>query len=306
MDADVLRESCMHNENRSVMPVGVLLALVSAVSFASLGIFVKFLYASGFSPLAALSWRFILSGSVLWVWYFAFRGFRVERKKFVPVLLLGVFGFSAQAGLFFGAVRYLDVSLAALLLYLYPAFVVLFGRMFHKKEATRAQLFAVVVSLLGGALALRPTGAQVSAMGVAFGLGCALWYSNYLLVSERILKNVDAFLATASLSLGAALVFSGILAVRGEFVVPHSREQWLLIGGVALVATVLPIVTLFAAIRRIGAARASLVSSFEIVPTVVAGALLLGDKLHWVQWMGAVFIVVAVVLIQKESRESQG
>ncbi len=295
----------MRNENRIVMPVGVLLALVSAVSFASLGIFVKFLYASGFSPLAALSWRFIVSASVLWVWYFSFRGFRLESKKFVPVLLLGVFGFSVQAGLFFGAVRYLDVSLAALLLYLYPAFVVLFGRVFYKKEGTRAQFFAVLVSLLGGALALRPTGVQVSALGVAFGVGCALWYANYLLISERILKNVDAFLATASLSLGAALVFSGILVVRGEFVAPHSLEQWALIGGVALVATVLPIVTLFAAIRRIGAARASLVSSFEIVPTVVAGALLLGDKLHWVQWMGAVFIVVAVVLIQRESRESQ-
>ncbi len=288
------------------MSVGVLLALISAISFASLGVFVKLLYAEGFTPLSALTWRFLLAGLILWIFYFAIRGKNFDKKKFKSVFLLGVLGFSTQAGLFFCTVRYLDVSLAALLLYLYPAFVVVFGRIFYGKKVTRNQIIAIATSFVGGVLALRPGTASgntsVSAVGVAFGIGCALWYSNYLLVSERVLKNVDAFFATSSLSFGAALVFTTLTVARGEFFVPHSFREWELVGGVAIVATVLPILTLFASIRRIGAARASLVSSFEIVPTVAAGAIVLGERLHWVQWLGALFIVMSVVLIQMESK----
>lgn len=283
-----------------MMPVGILFALISAVSFASLGVFVKLMYAAGFSPFAALAWRFIFASLFLWcLFFFAKRG-SLTLRKFFPVFLLGVFGFSVQAGLFFATVRYLDVSLAALLLYLYPAFVVIFGRLFHHKSASTMQVIAVFVSFLGGVLALKPGSLDLNALGVGFGLACALWYSNYLLVSERILKNVEAYTATASLSLGAALVFSSLAVWRGELVWPHRLWDFALIAGLSIVATVVPIVTLFAAIRRIGAARASLVSSFEIVPTVVAGKLIMGDKLHWVQWLGAMFIVASVVFIQWE------
>jgi drug/metabolite transporter (DMT)-like permease len=228
------------------------------------------------------------------------RGRQVVLRDFLKVFFLGALGFSVQAGLFFSSVRYLDVSLAGLLLYLYPAFVVLFGKMFHQKPSTQRQFWAVAMSLLGGFFALRPTGGNVSVTGVLFGIGCALWYSNYLLVSERILRKVDSFLATASLSLGAAVVFCAASLVYGDFRIPAATREWLLLAGVAVLATVLPILTLFAAIRKIGAAKASLVSSFEIIPTVIAGSLIMGDKLHWVQWIGAVCIILAVVIIQSE------
>jgi drug/metabolite transporter (DMT)-like permease len=277
--------------------LGIVLALVSASCFASLGIFAKYLYAAGLSPLAALSWRFIVSAMVLWVFLFLSGRWRLGWKNFRVAFLLGIFGFSTQAGLFFGTVRYLDVSLAALLLYLYPALVLGMEAFLLRRIPSRVQLAAVVLSLLGAVLALQPGKGNVSLVGVLLGLSCAIWYSAYLLLSQRVLRNIDSLFATGSLSLGAICVFLPMALLRGEFVVPHNLNVWSLVLGVATVATVVPIVTLFASIRRIGAAQASLVSSFEIVATVLLGSVILHEELGLLRWIGALMIGSAVLLI---------
>jgi drug/metabolite transporter (DMT)-like permease len=277
--------------------LGIVLALVSAAGFATLGVFAKFLYSSGFSPLAALSWRFIVAALVLWSFLFFSGRWNMGWPKFRTAFILGVLGFSTQAGLFFATVSFLDVTLAALLLYLYPALVVVFESLIVRRFPPRVQSAAVCLSLFGACLTLQPSGHGFSYVGVAFGISCALWYSVYLIVSARVLREIDSIFATASLSLGAICVFVPLAIFRGEFVFPKNQVEWALIVGVACVATVVPIVALFASMQRIGAALASLVSSFEIVATVIFGGIILHETLIGIQWFGAILIGSAVVLI---------
>lgn len=276
---------------------GVALALLSATGFSTLGVLAKLLYTSGFSLLAALSWRFIVAAVVLWLFLFVSGRWNMGWKKFRTAFILGVLGFSTQAGLFFATVSYLDVSLAVLLLYLYPALVVVFESLFLRRFPSKLQSAAVFLSLLGAGLTLRPSVSGFSYFGVFLGISCAIWYSIYLLVSARVLHNIDSMFATASLSLGAICVFVPAAILQKEFIFPETGIEFSLILGIACVATVLPIAALFESMRSIGAAFASLVSSFEIVATVILGGLVLHEKFSLLQWFGAMLIVSAVVLI---------
>jgi drug/metabolite transporter (DMT)-like permease len=71
---------------------------------------------------------------------------------------------------------------------------------------------------------------------------------------------------------------------------------------IAAIATVIPMVGLFAGIERIGAPTASIVSTFEPVVTVVLAGLVLGESLSLVEATGAACVIAAVRLLARPSR----
>jgi drug/metabolite transporter (DMT)-like permease len=75
-------------------------------------------------------------------------------------------------------------------------------------------------------------------------------------------------------------------------------EAWPGLIGVGVVATFIAIQTFYAGTRLIGAARASLVSTFEPIWTISLAAILFGQSLAPIQLVGGVFIIVGVIIAQ--------
>jgi len=74
---------------------------------------------------------------------------------------------------------------------------------------------------------------------------------------------------------------------------------------IALIPTMIAISLFLAGLPRIGAARSSLLSTWEPVVTVLLAAALLGDRLLPVQLLGGVFIIAAVIVVQWPSLEME-
>lgn len=283
--------------------IGVLLALLSASCFSTLGLFAKLIYSEGFSTPQALAWRFTGAAVILWGWVLVKdRRFPSFRENF-PVLVLGILGFAPQAGLYFATLRFLDPGITSLLLYLYPSFVVLFSAVFLKRIPTRAQIGALGLSLVGCVVTFFRAG-RYPAVGIALGVLVAVTYGAYLVVGERVLKDRSPVRSTAFLITGAACVYWLLVGITGSFKAPREPLSCLGLVGVSLVATVLPIVTLFASMQRIGASNASLISTVEPLVTILLSAFILGERLGPAQLTGGALIVGAVVLIQAGTRRN--
>jgi drug/metabolite transporter (DMT)-like permease len=214
--------------------------------------------------------------------------------------LLGLLGFAPQAGMFFMAVRYLDPGLASLLLYLYPSFVVIFGALFMHIVPRKAQVGAVILSLIGCAMTLWTRGSY-PLIGYFWGLAVAILYAVYLVLSEKIVSRLDPLFATTNLMSASALVYWIVTLASGTGRLPGSAATVLGILGIGTLATVVPILTLFAAIRRIGAADTSLVSTVEPLFTIVLSALLLGERLTGMQLAGGAVILGAVLVLNMKA-----
>ncbi len=275
---------------------GVALALASALSFSTLGLFAKLIYGAGFSVAQTLAWRFTVAAVALWAYLLAKGAWRRPFKDYRAALLLGVFGFSPQAGLYFLTVRYLDPGLAGLLLYLYPAFVVLFSALFLKKSPRAAQVAALALSLVGCVLTLWTRGSY-PLIGYAYGLAVALSYAAYLTAGERVLADLDPVFATACVMGAAALVYWLITIATGGAKFPTEGGAILGLLGVAVMGTLLPVIALFAAMRRIGASDTALVSTVEPLATIGLSAWLLGERLTALQWAGGAFILCSVLVL---------
>jgi len=292
---------------------GVGLALLSALGFSTLGIFATTLYSAGFSVPQTLAWRFTIASAFLWAAIAARRALRRDAaaagartagrgRRLALLLLLALFGFTPQAGLFFLTVKLLAPGITSLLLYLYPAFVLLLMAIFMRKRPTRGQLAALVLSFAGCLVTFIAPGAYPLG-GLLLGVLVAVSYGAYLVAGEKILAGYDPIFATAVIMTVACAVYWGIVAVSGIPVrAPGTFAEWGGVAGIALMATVLPITTLFAAIKRLGAADVSLVSTIEPVCTVLLSAVLLGERLTMNRIAGGLLIVGGVVALQRLGR----
>lgn len=280
---------------------GVILAVVSAVTFSTLGLFAKLAYSQGMVPAQALAWRFSLAAVILWAIVLGRGGQRRPAREYRDALLLGALGFSPQAGLYFVAVKFLDPGIASLLLYLYPAFVVGLSLVFLKRRPRRAQLAAMVASGIGCVLTLWTRG-DYPAIGYAFGLAVAISYAGYLVAGERVLATLDPVFATTNVMSAAAVVYWIITLASGAFFLPSTPLAIAGVVGIATIGSVIPIITLFASIRLIGSADASLVSTIEPLCTVLLSALLLGERFSGLQLAGGALILAGVVILNFKPR----
>jgi drug/metabolite transporter (DMT)-like permease len=281
----------------------VLLALASAAGFSTLGLFAKLVYAQGMGVAGTLAWRFTFAAALLWTMVLA-TGRKLPKPAW-PVLVLGLAGFAPQAGLYFVTLRFLDPGITSLLLYTYPSFVLLFGFILFRKRPSAVQLLALALSLSGCAVAFWKRGSY-PVIGLVLGLCVGLSYAAYLVAGEKALKGVDSITATAMIMLVAAAVYWAVALASGSACLPPNAAALGGLAGLAVIATVIPITTLFASMGMIGAADASLVSTLEPVLTIALSTLILGERLGPAQLAGGGLILAGVLVLGFLGRKPAG
>jgi drug/metabolite transporter (DMT)-like permease len=276
--------------------LGIALVTVSAVAFGTLAAFGRYATADGLDALTILFLRFSLAAMVMAVLQ-AVRGEPLPRG---PALLrlagMGALGYVGQAFCYFTALNYASTGLVALLLYLYPIFVMLLSAFVLRERITAMKWVALALALVGTGLTVGPGGGQWQ--GIALAITAALIYSVYILVGTGVMKEVSA-VQSSTIIFASAGAMSGVLMwLRGPHF-PQTGNGWLAIAAIVIVATVLPVVTFLAGLERIGPSNASMLSTVEPVVTVLLGAWLFHEQLQAVSLIGGALILLAVVLLTR-------
>ena len=291
--------------------LGALLCSLSAAGFASLTVLGKIALNSGLSLATILALRF--GGAALLL--FAYLGLIRKRRLFpgwrLGLILfgLGALGYAGQSTLYFASLDRNPASLNAILLYVYPVFVALIGWLVNRTPPTRREWIAMALALFGVLLTVRRPGeelgfAQADPLGVLFVIGSALWYSVYIVTSDRFVHAPGAWLSTAWISLGASFSFTFFGGLAGLLDFNLSAQAiWILIAMV-FVSTILALGTFFAGMRIVGPTAASLLSTLEPVFTVLLAMLALSERLAGLQILGGMFVLAAVVLLTVPERSA--
>jgi drug/metabolite transporter (DMT)-like permease len=123
-------------------------------------------------------------------------------------------------------------------------------------------------------------------------------YTCYILVGDRVVTDVRPVPLTALVCTGAFASCTVSSLVRGGTGLTITRGGWSWLVVLVLVSTVGAILLFFAGLARVGPTVASLLSIVEPVITVVAAAVVFGERLSPVQSVGGVLVLAAVVLVQ--------
>ncbi|MGY1771776.1 DMT family transporter [Blastococcus sp. SYSU D00813] len=294
--------------------MGPLLCLVSAACFGAMAVFGKLAFAAGVPLGTLLLLRFSLAGLLLGLLLLVLPATRSARDRAAPrpglsrrlVLVglgLGAVGYVTQAGLYFSALERVDASLVALVFYVYPALVTVVAVLLGRDRLTRARAAAVLVASGGTLLVLAGAGGlRFDAVGVAMAFGAAATYTVYILVADTTVHRVPPVVLSALVMSGAALTLALRTVLTGGVDLALPAAGWLWVGCIAVVSTVVAMLTFFAGLRRTGPSTAATLSTAEPVVTTALAALALGEFLTPVQLAGGLLVLISVVLVQLRPR----
>src|SRR4051794_28562196 len=210
----------------------------------------KVVYDDGVGTVGVLSVRFTLAALVLLA-LARLRGEALPRgRQLRALILLGAVGYVVESLCYFSALERISAGLTALLLYVYPALVVVLSAVLLHQRPRPALVMAVATAFLGTLLTIGPA-AGGEAVGMLLGLGAAASYAIYIVVSSRETAGVGPFV-TAGVIMGSCALVYDVLAVSRRAALPHSSSAWVALLTVALVCTVVAVAAFFGALALLG------------------------------------------------------
>lgn len=206
--------------------------------------------------------------------------------------LLAIFAWAYNA-----AVNYIPVSLAVLLLYTFPAQVVLISALTGVERATPARALAVAIAFAGVVMAVGMSADSPDWRGIALGLLAGLGLAVLTVIGAKTSGRRDSrSLATIMTAIAAILTVAAIVAGPG-FGFPETPRGW--IGfGVAAGLAALGFSLYFAVLPLIGAVRAALLSNLEPVVAILGAIAFLGERPGVTQFAGIGLVLAAIVALQ--------
>jgi drug/metabolite transporter (DMT)-like permease len=321
----------------SEQTLGIILVLISAAGFGSGALFVQPLYDAGMGPMPVLFWRFATAALFSWGFLLLTnRGFgslrAIPRRRVAVLLLLGAL-FVGNSYAYIASLQVVPITLSSIIAYLYPAIVaVLATRLVRRLEGRRAWI-ALGISMLGVALAVGgiPEGELPPMWGMALAFANPVIYAVWIVLQSRMagdrptgtrasatVESVEHHIdippgdaetatdvpdpspAAAIMTTATALVYAVLVLATGDSISPFDVPDgtWLAILGLGLVATAIAIQTFYAGVKRVGGARASLISTVEPVYTIVLAMILFGERLTTIQIIGGALVIGAVILAE--------
>lgn len=271
---------------------------IASACFGFLGIFGKWAFQNGLSVGELLSYRFTLAALLIWIFLLLFRPQWVllNFKQTAIAALLGVFGYAFFSTLYFEAVQGLSVTLAALLLYTYPFWVNIFSHAFTHDKISRKEALCLVMAFTGLVLLLWGHIEVHNAWAILMGLGSAISYAAYVMLSGRLQKTVRPVSSALYVITFGALALS--LFHQPPFgQIRHLTEiQASSIIGLAVICTVIPLILELAALQKLRSKEVALLMMIEPITAALMGAMIFHESLSLRQLAGALLIAIALFL----------
>lgn len=277
---------------------GYLFAILSAVIYGSMPLMASHIYADGVNAMTLVFLRNFLALPALGVLAFCQqKTLKVPARSLGSTAFLAAFGCCITPVLLFSSYHYIPSGTATTIHFVYPAIVVLIGIVFLKKKAQLGTILSLLLCLCGICLFYKPGGdfhwggaGLALASGVTFAI-----YVAFLPVLRH--EKVTGFLFAFYIALCSSVMMAITCLATGNLALPQSLTGWAWCLLFALGVTTGAVVLFQQGTFLIGAERASILSTFEPITSVVAGVAFLNETIGPRDYVGILLVLAASVLI---------
>lgn len=273
---------------------GYFFILLAATLWGSIGPLAKLAFAQGVTPLEAAFYRAMFGWCFFFVHALVKRSIKIELRE-LPLFF--VFSFFCVTLFFLSyqlAVARVGASLASVLLYTAPAWVIVLARVFLGEKISPLKLIALALTLVGVYLISfsgKDVQVKINYLGIFFGLLSGFTYALYYILGKKILTHYNSFtIFTYILPLGCLPLF---------FFLPStlpSNQALFTLFCLGFATTYLAYLSYYQGLKYLEASKASMVATIEPVVASLLAFFFWGEVLSFTGYMGAVLILVAVVL----------
>jgi drug/metabolite transporter (DMT)-like permease len=285
--------------DRAARRHGLALAATSASLFSFNTVCARIAFDAGANATAGNAARFAFAAAVFGLLLVLRRGgARLSGRQRLAAAALAVPVALSSFG-YLGAVEYIPVSTAVLVVYTYPIWVALIARQTRGEPLGGARVVAIVLAFAGVALALDVhASAMPDVRGLALAALAAIGMASMVLGSSRLVRDIDPGAVNFYMALAATGIFVVLLLVGGPHL-PHSALGHLGFAGL-LVTFPLAQLALLAAVDRAGPVVTAVVMNLEPLITIGLAVIVLGEHVSAVQLGGAALVVAAIAIMRRQ------
>src|SRR5690606_17947857 len=222
---------------------------------------------------------------------------KIKKGDLSKLLLVGTsLGFTSL--FYYLSVRYIDVSVAIVLLMQTVWMSVLLEAILSKKLPSVQKILSVAIVLFGTLLATNLIGKEVNLdwRGLFWGLMAAASFTTTMYASNRIATYLPAYKKSLIMLLSGFVVIICFVIFSYDGCFNFSIFlKWGLI--LSLFGTIIPPLLLNAGFPNTGLGLGSIVSSLELPVSVLMAYFLLNESVSSVQWLGILLILTAIIIM---------
>lgn len=292
-----------------------ILLTLAAVMFASNGVASKLLLNDHISAwrlaqVRSISTFLILAALIAWR---APKTMRIAKREVPRLAALGAFGIAAVNGTYFLAISRMHVSIALLIEFTAPVWIVLYLRYVRKKHVPNEMWLALFLALLGLAFVAQVwNGLTLDGIGVLAALASAFAVAFFFLAGEGMTEHRDNQSTTmwgfgfAALSWSLIMpiwtfpfdVFTVSIPLEGALD-GYNAPGWVLILYVVFIGTVFPYLCVMNGLRNLSA---STTSAFGMLEPIFAGIIAwfwFGESWTTIQLIGGVIVIAGIYMADR-------
>lgn len=242
-------------------------------------------------------------------------------KKDILQLFLAGTSYGLTSIFYYLSVQFINVSVAIVLLMQSVWIGVVVESVMNKEFPSRRKIISAVIVLIGTLFATNVVQSDVNLdwRGFLFGFLAAMSFSTTMFASNRIANHLPALRKSLIMLCGGAIMvflfllftqvgpyyFSNIFqGISFSFVEVRAFDFsifWKYGLFLAIFGTILPPILLNLGFPKTGLGLGSIVSSLELPVSVMMAYILLKEQVLWIQWLGILFILMAIVYMNWNS-----
>lgn len=285
--------------------------LSAGILWGSMGVFVRTLQNSyGFSPLHIVCLRLVFAALAFTI-LALIRKTPAIKPRHIPLLFCtGVCGIMLLSVTYFLSMTYSSLSVAAILMYTAPAFVLIASVILFKEKLTLHKICALILAFAGCVCVSGISGgrANITAMGVFMGILSGITYGSYSIFGTYALKKYDNFTVTTW-----AFVFAALTALAtcstGEIISiisasPHPMHIITISAAMGIFSAFAPFLLYTIGLSHTEASKAIIVASVEPVVATLFGFFIFDETPDILSIAGIVLILSSVVLTSLNTKTS--
>lgn len=292
--------------------IGYIFVIASAILFGCMPLMTSQIYLDGVNSFTLVFLRNLLSLPMLAVAAKMSGGSLKINPRALPSLsVIALMGCCVTPILLYTSYscKPMSTGMATVFHFIYPAVVVLLGALFLKNKIKIGELASLVICIAGICMFYNP-GEAFSTGGAVIALLSGVTYAIYVVgIAGFRYKEISGFVFTFYGAAVCAVVSVIVCLVSGKLQFPTSLSGWLLSVLFAFVFNVGAVVLFQRGTALIGGERASILSTFEPITSVIVGIAFMKEPGDWRTAVGTALVVLASVLIalfdMKEKKKGQ-
>ncbi len=287
---------------------GVALVGLGATSYGMLATFVKLAYSKGYTTAEVTSSQFIIGIlGILFITLFQKtknkNSFLTASSKNISQLMLAGTSLGMTSVFYYLCVKYINVSIAIVLLMQTVWMGVLLEWCIDKKAPETKKIIAVGVVLIGTLLATNivHNSLQIDWKGIFWGLLAAASFTTTMFTANKVALELSSAQRSLYMLLGGAVIvfLFALYTQQTSFNYYIFLEYGLFL---ALFGTIIPPLLMNAGFPLTGIGLGSIVSSLELPVSVLMAFFILNEQVVFLQWVGIILILVAIVLMNVQKK----